>query len=676
MAQYIIDMVTNYWFWGMTGFLFGGALSVRNMLKNGCSFPLAVIALTIGLYAGLLGTRALYVFIFYPQQFLDNPVTALAFWQGTGTWLGGPFFGAIGAMIVLKAAQKPIWSNLGSIAPGLALGHAIGRIGCLFVGCCYGAPTSVPWAIYSEKLNRMVHPTPIYSMLGELISLAILQGLWRKPARRPYLPAVYGMLLAVHRFISETFRGEDVGPEIIPGLRVYQTLCVFIFIFSLFVFVILKWKKWGLIAAVGIALLAGALTVTFEPTIQPLGNENDEAGLYLVITRSLFNETLHRWAVERKKNGFDVLIRPWKHAPSTRDIRDWIGQQVDKSGRRCRNILIVGDCGADEEKWGEWHIPSVNHVFQVNQQEHEFVTDVVYGDLDQDGNPDVPVGRLAVRSTSQLEAQIQKILTYQYQELSPGWFRAVVWTGAKGYTSEIHQITSALTERLPKWVVPFIIDGDPRSEHSGYLPEQPRVFLEQISQFPFLTFIASHGSFRSVNIASYRGNEIFLSVEDLDQIKSRNPSGVMFLLGCDSGKFNTLWSQGLSLAEAFADHPGGPIGVVAATGATNPLTNYFFAKTMIDQLGNRNRTIGAFILRVQRMLYQKGKRSLAEMAQDDRFAKQLMKAVPDDERKVLFTPGHLRQEVLMYNLLGDPACKLKLPQENIQNDRETEPMLE
>ncbi|MBW1836919.1 MAG: prolipoprotein diacylglyceryl transferase [Deltaproteobacteria bacterium] len=663
MAQYIIDMVTGYWFWGMTGFLFGGALCVRNMLKNGCSFPLAVIALTIGLYAGLLGTRALYVLIFYPQLFLDNPVTALAFWQGTGTWLGGPFFGAIGAMIVLKAAQKPIWSNLGSIAPGLAMGHAIGRIGCLFVGCCYGAPTSVPWAIYSEKLNRMVHPTPIYSMIGELISLAILQGLWRKPERRPYLPAVYGMLLAVHRFISESFRGVDAGPEIIPGLRVYQTLCVFIFAFSLFVFVILKWKKWGLIPAVGIALLVGALTVTFEPTnLEPLSNGNDEAGLYLVITRSLFSETLDRWAAERRKNGFDVLIRPWKRAPSTRDIRAWIGQQVDKSGGHCRYILIVGDCGADEEKWDEWHIPAVKHVFQVNQEAHEFVTDAVYGDLDRDGNPDVPVGRLAVRSTSQLKAQIQKILTYQYQELSPGWFRAIIWTGAKGYTSEIHQITSALTERLPKWVDPFIIDGDPRSEYSGYLPEQPRVFLEQISQSPFFTFIASHGSFRSVNIASYRGKEIFLSVEDLDQMKSRNPSGVMFLLGCDSGKFNTPWSLGLSLSEAFADHPGGPIGVVAATAATNPLTNYFFAKAMIDQLGHRNGTIGAFMLRVQRMLYQKGKRSLAEMAQDDRFAKQLIKAVPDNERKVLLTPEHLRQEVLMYNLLGDPACKLKLPQ--------------
>jgi len=114
-------------------------------------------------------------------------------------------------------------------------------------------------------------------------------------------------------------------------------------------------EKAGLISAVGITLFTGALTVYLKPAGPPrLGASEDKPGLYLVITRSLFNETLDRWAAERRKNGFDVLIRPWKHAPSTRDIRDWIGQQVDKRGERCRYILIVGDCGADEEKWDEY----------------------------------------------------------------------------------------------------------------------------------------------------------------------------------------------------------------------------------------------------------------------------------------------------------------------------------
>ena len=653
-------MVTDYWFWVMAGFLFGGSLCVRNMVKNGSSFPLAVISVTIGLYGGLLGTRMIYVLIFYPQLLRDNPITAIAFWQGTGTWLAGPFFGSFAVMIVLKVVRKPFWSNLGSMAPGLALGHAISRMGCVFAGCCYGAPTSLPWAIYSEKLNEMVHPTPIYSMVGELLSMAILQVLWRKPERRPYLPSLYGILLATHRFISEYFRGEDAGPEIIPGLRIYQSLCVFIFTFCLCVFVILKWKKVGSIAAMGITLFAGGLIITLAPAKPPRSDAVvDNPGLYLVITRDIFRETLDQWVNDREKNGFDVLIRPWKPTPSTRDIREWIRGQVEH-GECCRYILIVGDCGTGEEERNEWHIPSVRRTSLVNQRVHEFVTDTLYGDLDGDECPDVPVGRLAVRTTSQLKAQIQKILIYQHQEKPSGWSHAVVWAGAKGYSSQIRLIADALPERLPKWVTLFMIDGGLHSDPSGHLLDQPKIFLNQISRSPFLSVVVSHGSFRSITPASYRGKDVFLSVEDVASITSNRPSGAMFLLGCDSGKFNTPRSLGPSLSEAFAEHPGGPIGVIAATSGTNPLTNYFFAMAMIDQLDQGVDTIGDFVLGIQKKLYAQGERTLAEIAQGNSHAALLMKAVPGEEQNELFVSGILRREALMYNLLGDPACEMKL----------------
>jgi phosphatidylglycerol:prolipoprotein diacylglycerol transferase len=662
MAQSILNMVTNYWFWVMAGFLLGGSLCVRNMMKNGCSFPLAVVAVTIGLYGGLLGTRVIYVLIFYPRLFLDNPIAAIAFWQGTGTWLAGPFFGSIGVLIVLKAARKPFWSNLGSMAPGLALGHAVSRMGCVFAGCCYGAPTLLPWGVYSEKLNGMVHPTPIYSMIGELISMGVLQVLWRKPKYRPYLPPLYGMILATHRFISEYFRGAGPGPEIISGLRIYQTLCVFIFAFSLCVFVILKWKKAGVISAVCITFFIGALTICLKPEKPPrFGAIAGQTGLYLVITRSLFTESLDQWIAMRRDDGFDVLIHPWEQAPSTREIRDWIKQQTDKRDVACHYILIIGDCGANGEERANWHIPSVRQLSQNNQQIPEFITDTVYGDLDHDGCPDIPVGRLAVRSTSQLKEQIRKILNYQNQKISPQWLRAIIWTGAKGYSSQIGLIADSLPERLPKWVTPFIINGDPDSSYSGHLPDQPKIFLNQISKAPFLSVVASHGSFRSITPASYRQKNIFLAVEDVISMTSHNPSGAMFLLGCDSGKFNTAQSLGLSLSEAFAEHPGGPIGVIAATAETNPLTNYFFAIAMIEQFDQQNLTIGDLMFGIQQKLYMQGKTTLAEIAQGDRFATKLMKAVPDREQQYLFVSEKLRREALMYNLLGDPACEMKLP---------------
>lgn len=661
MAESILNFAGAYWFWGSVGFIIGSILVVRNMLKNDCSFPVAVITITVGIYAGLFATRVLYVLIFYPRLFLDNLPLALAFWQQTGTWLGVPF-GALGCFIILKIAKKPFWTNMGCIAPGLALAHAICRIGCLCSGCCYGAPTSVPWAIYSKELNTMVHPTQIYSMIGELTCVVILQLLWRKPQWRKYGFCSYGMLLATHRFISEFFRGSERGPEIISHLRVFQTVCVFIFVISLGIFVILKWKRRGWIIAAVLIILTAIATVILGPRPESeLIAARAQSQLYLVVTRSCFAGQLADWKAQRTKEGFTVAVHGWENVPSSTEIKDWIKAQAEAVGGICSYILIVGDCAADEDQVTRWHIPSVKHVLQQGDKTTESITDILYGDLDGDNCPDVPVGRLTVQNAAQLKTQIDKILTYKHQVPSPEWFRTIIWTGAKGYTSQMQNVTNVLIQLLPKWMDRFIISADVRSAYSGYPPDQPKIFLDEISRGAFLSIVASHGSFRSITPTIYEGKEIFLCVEDVAQLTSRRPAGPMFLLGCDSGKFDTSQSLGPSLAEAFAAHPTGPVGVVSATGPTNPVTNYFITKTMIEQIDRKQETIGDFLLAVQRRFYRHGKLSLLQLAQDDELAKQLIQVVPAGERPMLTAPELPRKEILMYNLIGDPASTLKLP---------------
>lgn len=661
MAESILNFAGDYWFWGAIGFISGSILVVRNMLKNDCSFPVAVITITVGIYAGLFATRVLYVLIFYPRLFIDNLPLAMAFWQQTGTWLGVPF-GSLGCWIVLKIAKKPFWTNMGCIAPGLALAHAICRIGCLCSGCCYGSPTSVWWAIYSKELNTMVHPTQIYSMIGELTSVVILQLLWRKPRWRKYGFCIYGMLLATHRFISEAFRGSEHGPEIISGLRVFQTVCVFIFAISLCIFVILKWGRRGWIIAAVIAVLTAIATVSLSPRAESeLVADRAESKLYLVVTRSCFANQLAEWKEQRAKEGFTVTVHNWQDAPSSGEIKDWIKVQAEAAGGICSYILIVGDCTSEEDQVTQWHMPSIEHVFQQGGKTTKFITDILYGDLDGDNCPDVPVGRLAVQNTVQLKTQIDKILTYKQLVPSPEWSRTIIWMGAKGYTSQMQNITNILIQLLPAWMDRFVISADVRSAYSGYPPDQPKVFLDQMSRGAFLSIVASHGSFRSITPTIYEGKEIFLSVEDVANLTSRSPAGPLFLLGCDSGKFNTSQSLGPSLAEAFAAHPGGPVGVVSATGPTNPVTNYLITRAMIEQIDAKHEILGDLWLAVQRKFYRYGKLSLLQLAQDDELAKQLVQAVPDGEQPMLTTPELARKEILMYNLMGDPAGKLKLP---------------
>ena len=180
MAEFILDFMMSYWTWGFIGFFVASILIVRNLAKNGVIFPVAVMIITAAVYGGLLGTRILSVLINNPQLFIYDLPQALAFWQGGLSWQGGIPAGMVAGLIVVKIARKPFWSCTRCFAPGLALAHAIGRIGCLCHGCCYGAPTTVPWAIYSKELGTLVHPAQIYSMTGELTAFAILQWVFNK----------------------------------------------------------------------------------------------------------------------------------------------------------------------------------------------------------------------------------------------------------------------------------------------------------------------------------------------------------------------------------------------------------------------------------------------------------------------------------------------------------------
>ena len=107
-------------------------------------------------------------------------------------------------------------------APGIALGHVIGRLGCLFAGCCFGRPTSVPWAItfnsefaaqnVGTPLNVPLHPTQLYEAGAELLILGFLLAFERKG--RPFPGRTfwaYMLLYGISRFIIEIYRGDPRG---------------------------------------------------------------------------------------------------------------------------------------------------------------------------------------------------------------------------------------------------------------------------------------------------------------------------------------------------------------------------------------------------------------------------------------------------------------------------------
>lgn len=142
-------------------------------------------------------------------------------------WAGGVFYGGLIAAVVValvlaRRFQLRIWTTADLFAPGIALGHVIGRFGCLMAGCCYGRPTDLPWGItftnplaasnVGTPLGVPLHPTQLYDASAELLILIVLLFTERKgrafEGRTFWL---YMLLYGMSRFVIEFFRGDDRG---------------------------------------------------------------------------------------------------------------------------------------------------------------------------------------------------------------------------------------------------------------------------------------------------------------------------------------------------------------------------------------------------------------------------------------------------------------------------------
>lgn len=181
--------------------------------------------------SGIVGSRVLYVLdnlYFY----LCHPLEIIMLQHGGLAWFGGLIFGAISAVVFVKKNKMDLLRSLDLLAPFVALGQAIGRIGCLLNGCCYGGESR--FGIYFKVFDKILIPTQLYSSLLLIFIFFIL----RFKQNRNHLPgeiiASYFFLYAIKRFFMEFLRQDS--PRIFYGLTFFQILCLVLFLFSLGMF--------------------------------------------------------------------------------------------------------------------------------------------------------------------------------------------------------------------------------------------------------------------------------------------------------------------------------------------------------------------------------------------------------------------------------------------------------
>ena len=173
---------------------------------------------------GILGARVFYILLNF-DYFLQFPWEAVMLQKGGLAWQGSLVAGALAGVYFIRRKRLPVLLLLDAVAPFLALGHAIGRIGCLLNGCCYGKAAA--WGLYFPLWHERLQPTQIYMSLGELAVFFILRH-WQKrgitPAGRLFV--LYLVLSSLERFIVEFFRADHTALWL--GLSIFQYACVLI----------------------------------------------------------------------------------------------------------------------------------------------------------------------------------------------------------------------------------------------------------------------------------------------------------------------------------------------------------------------------------------------------------------------------------------------------------------
>lgn len=202
-------------------YLFGLKLAMVRAKARGLD---ANRVLDLGIYiiiSALVGAKLLLLITDF-RTFTANPGELLTLARSGGVFYGGLILAVTVALVYIRRVGLPLWTTCDVFAPGIALGHVVGRFGCLFAGCCYGKPTKLPWGItftdpfaaanVGTPLGVALHPTQIYEAGAELLILVVLLMTERKGrafAGRTFW--LYMLLYAVSRFIIEYFRGDERG---------------------------------------------------------------------------------------------------------------------------------------------------------------------------------------------------------------------------------------------------------------------------------------------------------------------------------------------------------------------------------------------------------------------------------------------------------------------------------
>jgi len=197
---------------------------------------------------GVVGARGLYV-IFHPET-IRSAGDIFRSWQGGNVFYGCILGGLTGSLIYWYRRPFPFWRVADAVAAAVAIGAAVGRIGCFLNGCCDGAVCALPWAVrfpagshaWVRQLNAglispetpaslPVHPTQLYAALAGFVVLGVLLAYFPRRHRPGEVMALLMILYSLTRWPLEALRADERA--VFAGMTLSQNISVALMIFGL-----------------------------------------------------------------------------------------------------------------------------------------------------------------------------------------------------------------------------------------------------------------------------------------------------------------------------------------------------------------------------------------------------------------------------------------------------------
>ncbi len=205
------------------GFLAGLSITLRLAARAGLSAEKTTNLVIYCALAGIAGAK-LFMFLFDLRDYIDNPrqIFTLETLQAAGVFHGGFIVALIVAVLYMRKQRLPVLPTMDVFAPGVAIGQAIGRLGCFAAGCCWGRECDLPWGVRFRSdfaaqvpLDKTLHPVQLYESAADLLIFGLL---YRRATQDHPAGQVIGLYLVLYsaaRFVIEFFREHEqalVGP--------------------------------------------------------------------------------------------------------------------------------------------------------------------------------------------------------------------------------------------------------------------------------------------------------------------------------------------------------------------------------------------------------------------------------------------------------------------------------